>query len=313
MITDISADTSVVMGKMPYGVDEVVMVDTFKELLAENEANQRASGKNISFSLLGASAQENKDRADYYDVEITFGVKCSYQSQLDSRVNFSTGKISKVLALGERPLSLTGGPNERDRAILQRALSEIVLDPEDGGTDSIRFKSIQKGAQMLHWTYSREYRWSWRKTAAGGYFGMRDCSSFVYTSYQDYCTFFDRSDASTTQTIYSQAQKYGLLNTWNYKDVDKIDEILKPGDIILTTGNPERRLNIGHTGIYLGDGYVMHAVGGIDGILITRPSYFSKKPTPTNHGCLFWIRIPESMARPGSNLMDTIYNYDCRK
>lgn len=310
IITDVASDGSTVIAQDAYGVNEPLMQDMFSKLLEENQKNQIQSGKIMYFSAPKYTIEEAKIRKSFTDQLISFAVDCSYQSPLDNLGNeISVTRHAKILSLSALPTAGIGGPNMRDVKILGAALA--TLD-----RDSIQYKAIVKGSTMLHWAYSKETRWTFRKVP-GGFVGSRDCSSFTYTCFQDYCTFLDGSIGSSTQTFRAQAQKYGLLQIWDTKYAKNLDEILDVGDIILTTGNDTRAYNIGHVMIYLGDEYVMHANGNTpgtkDGIHITRYSKWGTKHTPTNGAPIFFIKIPQTMARENASLESGLYNYKIRK
>lgn len=310
MITDVAADGATAISQEAFGVNEAILSDTFNELLEENQKNQREAGRIISFSSPTYAIETVELRKNFTDQLISYSAQCSYQTSLNPEGSpLQVKRRSKVLSLSILPTGLVGGPNARDIQILTNALKQL-------DRNSIQYKAIVKGSTMLHWAYSKETRWTF-KQVPGGYVGSRDCSSFTYTCFQDYCTFLDGSDGSSTQTFRAQAQKYGLLKTWSTSYADKLDEVLDVGDIILTTGNDTRAYNIGHVMIYLGDGYVMHANGNSsgtkDGIHINRYSKWSTPHTPKNGAPIFYMKIPQSMARPNATLESGLYNYKCRK
>lgn len=310
IITDVAADGSTVMAQGAYGVNESILQDTFDSLIEENQKNQVDSGRIMSFSPLKYVIQDANIRKTFTDQTIDFSAACSYQSPLTPNADpIRITRRAKVLSLSMLPTGGIGGPNKKDIQILTTALSGL-------DRDSIQYKAIVKGSTMLHWAYSKETRWTFKKVP-GGYVGSRDCSSFTYTCFQDYCTFLDGSDGSSTQTFRAQAQHYKMLLEWDTKFANDLDAHLEVGDIILTTGNDTRAYNIGHVMIYLGDGYVMHANGNspgtMDGIHITRYSKWGTKHTATNGAPIFYMRIPQEMARPNATLESGLYNYKIRK
>ena len=86
-----------------------------------------------------------------------------------------------------------------------------------------------------------------------------DCSGFVY-----YCL----KEAGYTGTLWrSTANSYSRWSSWQY--VDK--NALQPGDLMFFfSDEPSDGDHIGHVGIYLGDGYLIHASSSNGRIIISR-------------------------------------------
>ena len=324
IVTDSVADGSAILGQTPFDVDEALVVDSAKLLLKENENGSSGVSHNIACELVGVSVEMNFDRLYYRDFEINIKVNGKYTSPLINwhENNYSIPKRANVLSLSETRFS-RGGPNAWDMARINDAISRLTeLGYE---RDCFRADAIYKAATMLHWPYSRDFRWDYRRDSYNGFIGYRDCSSYVYTAFQDYCTFFDGSSGSSTQTIRTQGVKHGILKKWGTSErylatKGTPDDVLKPGDILLYTTKERmtppnvRTDGIGHTAIYLSNGYIMHAIGGDDGIRITRETSWNKTGSLSGQitGIIYYISIPDSMDR-GTSLTNYIYNYSCRK
>ena len=201
---------------------------------------------------------------------------------------------------------------ENERKVLMRTYTLLQLHGYD--ENSYRFKAIKLGLTMLHWGYSKDYRWDYYVNEDGSIWGRRDCSSFVYTCYHPFVTYLNDTNTTTTTSLFNTQKEKGgsrkyddiitaLIQkfeiddrTW-YKEIDDYELGLIPGDIILCTGNWERIEGIGHTMIYLGNGYVLHAIGTWeDGVLIEKYDGWNRIGDASDRvpGPRYVISIPDS-------------------
>lgn len=202
---------------------------------------------------------------------------------------------------------------DKEKAVLIKSYN--ILKRHGYDENSFRFKVIKTGVTMLHWGYSRDYRWKYTEKD-GDVWGMRDCSSFVYTCFCPYTTFFSKIKETSTTDIFKTAKSHDACLLYSefrrnlkstiqcdsdddslVSELDNYEIGLIPGDIILTTWNWERIEGIGHAMIYLGGGYVIHAAGTEeDGIIIekySRWNVFGSKTQQTK-GPRYIISIPDS-------------------
>lgn len=201
---------------------------------------------------------------------------------------------------------------ENERKVLVRTYTLLQLHGYN--ENSYRFKAIKLGLTMLHWGYSRDCRWDYYVHKDGSIWGRRDCSSFVYTCYHPFVTYLNNTATTSTTSLFNTQKEKGCSRkyedivaalmkkfeiddrTW-YKEIDDYELGLVPGDIILCTGNWERIEGIGHTMIYLGNGYVLHAVGTWDdGVLIEKYDGWNKIGNAYDKvsGPRYVISIPDS-------------------
>ena len=317
IVADAVNDGAVVASQDPFGLlDEYTLPDQVSELIAANTANSGGITNRLRYAKQVLQVEQNHDRAIYTDYLVTLRLEGSYKSpfelELDSN-SFRVARTSKVLSMSTRPTNLR--LTKQDLEVLRFAYKRLQQLEVDA--NSYRYRAIQLGSTMLHWGYPQAGQSRWYYNPSTGY-GIRDCSSFVITAYRNCTNFFVARDGYT-QTIYSRALANGCFTRWDtianqLRSGVALDDILIPGDLILTCGPRmsdvargygawSRNQGIVHVMIYMGNGYVMHADGGSpDGVHTT---YYSnsrwqrvgrKLSNDAGHSGMFGlVRIPESM------------------
>lgn len=315
IVADAVTDGAVIASQDSYGyLDEDILPDKVDKLIAANTANSGGLTSRLRYSKQLLTVTPNNERALYIDYLVTLRLVGSYKSPLELELDtnsFRVARTSKVLSLSTRPTNLR--LTKQDIEVLRyayRRLRELGIDE-----NSYRFRAIQLGSTMLHWAYDTSHPYYYNAKTG---LGTRDCSSFVITCYRN-CTRFFTSRTGYTQTIYNRAIATGCFTHWSsiasqLKSGVALDDILIPGDLILTCGprpgdvakgvGPwHRNQGIVHVMIYMGNGYVMHANGGNpDGIHTTHYTMSKWKQVGMKinddlgvSGMFGLVRIPEEM------------------
>lgn len=275
------------------------------------------------------------------------------KSSVEKHENDDNEKSLVIYNPFQLPEGVIESLTDSDKEILGMAYNKLIS--LGYGSNSFRYKAIKLGATMLHWGYSREERYYYTTNKNGKAWGKRDCSSLTYSCFVPFTSFFTNlSNGTNTEAIYREALAKDNLIAYDdvmgkiffsdqseikfyQNDSPKTEQImpidviidkylenndvynLKPGDIILCTGNTSRTLCIGHAMIYLGNGYVMHANGGIDwendGIHIEHFKRWNISGAlhPDVTAPLFIISIPDEYDNGADwNLSYRSMNYDRR-
>ena len=189
----------------------------------------------------------------YYDIEVVKAVK-SFQGKNDIGVDgLVGGKTLEVLySERDREASATRGSVSKRASGIGEAMTDVPM-----GESVKDFLSLAKSLKGKAYVWGDEGPNSF------------DCSGYVY-----YCL---RNSGVKT----SRLNAAGFSKNAKWKSVDL--KQLEPGDLLFFTDDTETR--IGHTGIYIGEGKMIHASSSQGMVVI------SKLSTP------YWVRTIRSAKR----------------
>lgn len=328
VVCDAITNSATAYGQDYFDVDEDIIREGVHSLIAENSGNLGGASSRILFELSGPITIEKTNEREFFnDKAVTVKITSNYTSPLRKgqyigQADYTAESASKVVAYAQVPL------NSKLSAQDAKAISYAIAH----ATGQIQRNAIMKGALMLGWLYPTDankakgfYRWTTRKNSDGTYYGSRDCSSFVKTCYQDYCTFWNDVDTYTVNMISLGLSKkciilYGGNNFPTCNNFEEFASYLQVGDILMFSGNPRRSSYVGyvgHTAIYLGQGKIMHSSPPnvrIENWPVSRGYHYYHagqnvfKVNASHTADLYAIiRIPDSMGRSGSEF--DLYNF----
>lgn len=247
MVSDVIADGATVYAQTPMGVDELKLNQIANELASRNQSN------NVNYTLHQPIVTDVLVRTDYIDKQVTVRVDA------DTGALVQTGGIgynhievgSQVRALSR--LTATVQLTNEEEQIIFEALAALP-------SDSPQYKAIIEAVQMMGWIYSQENRWDE---------GYRDCSSFIISCFLG--TEQNYGISGTCRTIMPIAQDNGWFTYW-FPGFTSVDDLM-PGDVIywrmqyaVDEGLPH---GLGHVGMYLGNGKIIHASSTAGRVVIT--------------------------------------------
>jgi len=245
MLSDTIADGATVWAQTPMTVDES-QLNTMAAKIAY--VNQRGG---TAYTLHNPIVTEDSSLGAFTDKLVTV--------HLDARTPLLIGPAGYAdIRVGSQVRALTRLPNQisltdEEIQIIVSALSQLP-------PDSAQYKAIINSLPMLGWIYSQQYRW------VDGY---RDCSSFVITSFRTDVRNYGVSGYS--QTILEIARANGWFHVW-FPGFSSVDD-LQAGDVLYWRGqwaiDEGRPYGLGHVGIYLGNGKIIHSSSSAGRVVIT--------------------------------------------
>lgn len=236
MISDVIADGSTVYAQVPMGVDEA------KLRLMASELATRNGERNVVYTLHTPVVTDVLTRTDYIDKEVTVRLDAQTGSLISSGIGYTEIKVgSKVRALSR--LTATVKITDEEEQIILNALRML---PED----SPQYQAIVKSVSMMGWLYSQEHRWEE---------GYCDCSSFIISCFLG--TDQNYGISGTSRTIMAIARDNDWFRFW-FPRFSNIEN-LQPGDVLYWRMqyaiDEDLPYGLGHVGMYLGDGKIIHA------------------------------------------------------
>lgn len=247
ILSDAIADGATVYAQKPLGVDEAKLNRMAREIASRNQQT------NASYTLYTPVVTDVITRPDYIDKEITVRLDAKTPA-LVTQGGFGFTEIevgSKVRALSR--LTATVQLTDEEEQIILNALNAL---PEE----SPQYKAITKSISMLGWIYSQQNRWEE---------GYCDCSSFLISCFLG--TDQNYGISGNSQTMLQAAMDQGWFSLW-FPGLSKVED-LKPGDVLywrmqyaIDEGLP---LGLGHVGMYLGDGKIIHSSSTAGRVVIT--------------------------------------------
>lgn len=317
VVCDAISNSAVVYGQDCFDVDEDMIIEGVNTLIAANSSNLGGASNRITFALSEPVKIEKTLEREYFnDKKVTVKMNSSYVSPLRSNdyvgeADYSASSASEIIAYAEVPI------NTRLSAQDAKAIAYAVAH----APGPLQKNAILKGATMIGWLYPTDAnqekgwsRWTTKKNSDGNYYGCRDCSSFVITAFQDYTYFFGGS-GGYTQTIREKGFQWGCILKYGKdiplcKNSEEFFNQLQIGDIFLITGRTDRTDGISHTGIYIGQGKILHSTGG--GVHIEnwpkRYHYWHGPYTSHKYDLIYIVRIPQNMYSPNAHA-NNMYAY----
>ena len=247
MFSDVIADGATVYSQTPMGVDELKLNQMANELASRNQSN------NVNYTLHQPIVTDVLIRTDYIDKEVTVRVDADIGALVQTGgIGYNHIEVgSQVRALSR--LTATVQLTSEEEQIILDALAALP-------SDSPQYKAIIEAVQMMGWIYSQENRWDE---------GYRDCSSFIISCFLG--TEQNYGISGTCRTIMPIAQDNGWFNYW-FPGFSSVDDLV-PGDVIywrmqyaVDEGLPH---GLGHVGMYLGNGKIIHASSTAGRVVIT--------------------------------------------
>lgn len=316
IVCDAITNSATVYGQDCFDVDEDLIIEGVNRLVSENSGNLGGASSRLSFNLAGpVTIEKTKEREYFNDKAVTVKINSSYVSPLRGnsyigKADYTASSMTKVIAYAEVPI------NSRMSAQDAKAIAYAAAH----APGPIQRKAILKGATMIGWLYPTDAnkekgwsRWSTKKNADGQYYGCRDCSAFVITAFQDYTYFFGGA-GGYTQTIREKGGQWGCLLKYGKeipicKNSEEFFSHLQIGDIFLITGRTDRSYGISHTGIYIGQGKILHSNGA--GVHIEnwpkRYHYWHNPIAAHKYDVVFIVRIPNSMYSPNGHGLNSYF------
>lgn len=268
MISDVITDGSTVYAQTPMGVDESKLRLMAGELVARN------TDTNVVYTLHSPVVTDVLARTDYIDKEVTVRLDAKTASLVSSSgIGFTDIEVgSKVRALSRLTSSVQ--LTDEEKQIIADALNELPAD-------SPQYKAIMEGVKRMGWIYSQQQRWEE---------GYCDCSSFIISCFLG--TDQNYGISGTCRTIMPIAQDNGWFHSW-FPGFSSIEE-LQPGDVLywrmqyaIDEGLP---YGLGHVGMYLGNGKIIHASSTAGRVVIT--NIFGDTWTNTDGKLIGYSRQP---------------------
>lgn len=248
MLSDTVADGASVWAQTPLSVDEYRLKAMAEEIV---DRNRRGA---VQYTLQDPLITNDGSRPGYDDKIITVYLDASADSIPVPDVPSSSTQIhvgSKVRALSRLPSSIP--LTEPEQRVVQQALQSL-------SPDCAQYKAILQSVTMKNWLYSEKERWTE---------GYCDCSSFLISSFrvaeQNYGV------SGNSQSMMAIARDNGWYHDW-IADTSLVAE-LQPGDVLYwsTPYATEKGLpyGLGHVGMYLGQGKIIHASPSAGRVVIT--------------------------------------------
>jgi len=245
MRADAVADGATVWAQTPLSVDEAKLNNMAGRIAAANQSSRN------SYTYHPPVVTDDYSRAGYGDKIVTVHLDAQTPlllADMGGQAEINVGSKVRALSRIAAQESLTA----TEVQIITDALSQLP-------SDSAQYKAIINALPMLGWIYSQPNRW------VDGY---RDCSSFVITAFRTDSRNYGISGYS--QSILNIALDNGWARPW-FAGVSDIDD-LQPGDVLywrMRWAVDERRpYGLGHVGIYLGNGKIIHASSGAGRVVI---------------------------------------------
>ena len=246
MRADAIADGSATWAQTPLSIDEGML-----DFMARKIADANQSDRN-GYVYHRPVVTDDYSRAGYLDKIVTV--------QLDAQTPLLLAGIN-----GQTEINVGSKVRARSRLTEQAQLtaneSQIIIEALNQlPPDSPQYSAIVNSLSMMGWIYSQPNRW------VDGY---RDCSSFVITAFLSNANNYGVS--GYTQSMLNIALDNGWMHPW-FSGVSEIDD-LQPGDVLywrmrwaVDEGRP---YGLGHVGIYLGNGKIIHSSSTAGRVVIT--------------------------------------------
>ena len=246
MRSDAIADGATVWAQTPLTLDQG-MLDSMAGRIAAANQNDRNT-----YVYHRPVVTDDFSRAGFADKVVTVQLDAKTPlllAGINGQTEISVGSKVRALSRLTEQVQLTDGEIQ----IIVSALEHLP-------PDSAQYKAIINALPMMGWIYSQPNRW------VDGY---RDCSSFVITAFLTDARSYGISGYS--QTILNIALDNNWVSPW-FAGLSNIED-LQPGDVLYWRSrwavDEGRPYGLGHVGIYLGNGKIMHASAGAGRVVIT--------------------------------------------
>lgn len=247
IVSDTVADGATVYAQTPLGLDEMKLRFMASELISRNRQNS------VRYTLYPPVVTDDTTRAEYNDKIVNVHLEAATPSLImgsgNGMLEVDVGSQVRALSRLKANVQLT----TTEEQIVLSALSS--LDPS-----SPQYAALMKSVTMLGWIYNDAECWTE---------GYCNNASFVIQCYlaaeENYGV------SGNCLSVMSIAVSNGWMNYW----ADGITDVsaLQPGDVLywqmndaVNAGIP---LGLGHIGIYLGEGKIIHASSTAGRVVIT--------------------------------------------
>jgi len=246
MRADVIADGATVWAQTPLSLDEARLNTMADRIAAANQCSRN------SYTFHRPVITQDRSRPGFVDNIVT--IRLDAQTPLllagsNGQADISVGSSVRALSRLTETAQLTAA----ELHIISEALAALP-------SDSAQYRAIVNAVPMMGWLFCQQNRW------VDGY---RDSSSFVISAFITDSRHYGISGDS--RTILGIALDNRWVSPW-FAGVSDIED-LQPGDVLywrmrwaVDEGLP---YGLGHVGIYLGNGMIIHSSPGAGRVVIT--------------------------------------------